>query len=214
MQLKEASAGLKQIIDNLNGGSTAQSAEQISDGLETAKAAAASLTETGAASAGDQVSAAASAVSAAAGTGDALQGDAGTISAGLDSASSAIDILSSIDTSSMDEATAAAVNSAVQSAIGAISGGVATAQGGVASLQAHAGQVSGLSDQAAQVQAAADSVNAPECTDCSCWRGSCSAPGRTQLRLRVVRLLPDNRSAQDTTSALKNSTESCNDQST
>ena len=46
----------------------------------------------------------------------------------------------------MDEATAAAVNSAVQSAIGAISGGVATAQGGVASLQAHAGQVSGLSD--------------------------------------------------------------------
>ena len=52
----------------------------------------------------------------------------------------------------MDEATAAAVNSAVQSAIGAISGGVATAQGGVASLQAHAGQVSGLSDQAAQVQ--------------------------------------------------------------
>ena len=86
----------------MNGGSTAQSAEQISDGLETAKAAAASLTETGAASAGDQVSAAASAVSAAAGTGDALQGDAGTISAGLDSASSAIDILSSIDTSSMD----------------------------------------------------------------------------------------------------------------
>ena len=61
VQLKEASAGLKQIIDNLNGGSTAQSAEQISDGLETAKAAAASLTETGAASAGDQVSAAASA---------------------------------------------------------------------------------------------------------------------------------------------------------
>ena len=35
----------------------------------------------------------------------------------------------------MDEATAAAVNSAVQSAIGAISGGVATAQGGVASLR-------------------------------------------------------------------------------
>ena len=85
-------------------------------------------------------------VSAAAGTGDALQGDAGTISAGLDSASSAIDILSGIDTSSMDEATAAAVNSAVQGAIGAISGGVATAQGGVANLQAHAGQVSGLND--------------------------------------------------------------------
>ncbi len=82
-------------------------------------------------------------------------------------ASSAIDIFSSIDTSSMDEATAAAVNSAVQSAIGAISGGVATAQGGVASLQAHAGQVSGLSDQAAQVQAAADCDKCTECTDCS-----------------------------------------------
>ena len=59
----------------------------------------------------------------------------------------------------MDEATAAAVNSAVQSAIGAISGGVATAQGGVASLEAHAGQVSGLNEQAAAVQEAAGAVS-------------------------------------------------------
>ena len=71
-----------------------------------------------------QVSEAASAVSAAAGAGASLQGDAGTIAGGLAGAESAIDILSSIDTSSMDDATAAAVNGVVQSAIGAISGGV------------------------------------------------------------------------------------------
>ena len=59
----------------------------------------------------------------------------------------------------MDEATAAAVNGALQSAIGAISGGVATAQGGVANLEAHAGQVSGLNEQAAAVQAAAGEVS-------------------------------------------------------
>ena len=59
----------------------------------------------------------------------------------------------------MDEATAAAVNSALQSAIGAISGGVATAQSGVANLEAHAGQVSGLNEQAAAVQAAAGEVS-------------------------------------------------------
>ena len=66
-----------------------------------------------------------SAISEAAGAGAAIQGDAGTIAGGLASAESAIDILSSIDTSSMDDVTAAAVNSAVQSAIGAISSGVA-----------------------------------------------------------------------------------------
>ena len=37
---------------------------------------------------------------------------------------------------------------------------MATAQGGVGNLEAHAGSVSGLSDQAAQVQAAADAVSA------------------------------------------------------
>ncbi len=36
---------------------------------------------------------------------------------------------------------------------------MATAQGGVASLEAHAGQVSGLNEQAAAVQAAAGEVS-------------------------------------------------------
>lgn len=159
---KDNTDALKKLVDSMvPGGSSSPAAgtQQIEDGLATAQAAANSVSAVAGTSAADQLNAAANAVSAAAGTGDALQGDAGTISAGLDSASSAIDILSSIDTSSMDEATAAAVNSAVQSAIGAISGGVATAQGGVASLEAHAGQVSGLNEQAAAVQEAAGAVS-------------------------------------------------------
>ena len=158
-QMLQAQAGASG--GNTSGSGTPSTAgtQQIEAGLATAQAAADSVSAVAGTSAADQLNAAASAVSAAAGTGDALQGDAGTISAGLDSASSAIDILNSIDTSSMDEATAAAVNSALQSAIGAISGGVATAQGGVANLEAHAGQVSGLSEQAAAVQAAAGEVS-------------------------------------------------------
>lgn len=167
-QLKAAAAALNDAVNGMsstggNSGSSSSGAagtQQIADGLATAQAAADSVSAVTGSSAADQLNAAASAVSAAAGTGDALQGDAGTISAGLDSASSAIDILSGIDTSSMDEETAAAVNSAVQSAIGAISGGVATAQGGVSNLQAHAEQVSGLNEQAAAVQAAAGEVSA------------------------------------------------------
>ena len=166
-QLKEAAKSLNDLVNEADtsgassgsGASSEAGTQQIEAGLATAQAAADSVSAVSGTSAADQLNAAASAVSAAAGTGDALQGDAGTISAGLDSASSAIDILNSIDTSSMDEATAAAVNSALQSAIGAISGGVATAQGGVASLESHAGQVSGLSDQAAAVQAAAGEVS-------------------------------------------------------
>ena len=162
-QLKETAATLNKLVNGADttgsssgtGSSSEAGTQQIESGLATAQAAADSVSAVSGTSAADQLNAAASAVSAAAGTGDALQGDAGTISAGLDSASSAIDILSSIDTSSMDEATAAAV----QNAIGAISGGVATAQGGVASLEAHAGQVSGLNEQAAAVQAAAGEVS-------------------------------------------------------
>ena len=166
-QLKKTAATLNNLVNGADttgsssgtGSSSEAGTQQIESGLATAQAAADSVSAVSGTSAADQLNAAASAVSAAAGTGDALQGDAGTISAGLDSASSAIDILNSIDTSSMDEATAAAVNSALQSAIGAISGGVATAQGGVANLEAHAGQVSGLSEQAAAVQAAAGEVS-------------------------------------------------------
>lgn len=87
---------------------------RLRQALQLHRRAADSVSAVAGTSAADQLNAAASAVSAAAGTGDALQGDAGTISAGLDSASSAIDILNSIDTSSMDEATAAAVNSALR----------------------------------------------------------------------------------------------------
>ena len=166
-QLKAAAATLNTLVNGADttgsssgtGSSSEAGTQQIESGLATAQAAADSVSAVSGTSAADQLNAAASAVSAAAGTGDALQGDAGTISAGLDSASSAIDILNSIDTSSMDEATAAAVNGALQSAIGAISGGVATAQSGVANLEAHAGQVSGLNEQAAAVQAAAGEVS-------------------------------------------------------
>ena len=166
-QLKKTAATLNNLVNGADttgsssgtGSSSEAGTQQIESGLATAQAAADSVSAVSGTSAADQLNAAASAVSAAAGTGDALQGDAGTISAGLDSASSAIDILNSIDTSSMDEATAAAVNGALQSAIGAISGGVATAQSGVANLEAHAGQVSGLNEQAAAVQAAAGEVS-------------------------------------------------------
>ena len=161
-KVKDLSTQLNALVNGTTGGSGSSSSatQQIEDGIATAQSAAASVAGVSGTSAADQLNAAASAVSAAAGTGDALQSDAGTISSGLESANSAIDILNGIDTSSMDEATAAAVNSAVQSAIEAISGGVATAQSGVASLQAHAGQVSGLNDQAAQVQAVAGEVSA------------------------------------------------------
>lgn len=145
-------------------------------GLATAQAVADSVSAVAGTSAADQLNAAASAVSAAAGTGDALQGDAGTISTSLDKFSSAIDILNSIDTSSMDEATAAAVNSALQSAIGAISGGVATArrvwqaealcrtgfwferpgssstQGGMSEVSTQSAQAAAVGDAAAQLQ--------------------------------------------------------------
>ena len=67
--------------------------------------------------------------------------------------SSAIDILSSIDTSSMDEATAAAVNSAVQSAIGNFRWcGYCTGRCGKSGSTCRS--VSGLNEQAAVQEAA------------------------------------------------------------
>ncbi len=90
----------------------------------------------------------------------------------------------------MDEATAAAVNSAVQGAIGAISGGVATAQGGVASLEAHAGQVSGLNDAGSSryrrqpVQSAHQSAQAAAAGD-----AAAQLQERSCLRLKAVWLL-------------------------
>ncbi len=119
-EIKKNADTLNSLVNPSSTGGSADGTSQIESGLAEAQSAAASVGAVSGTSAADQLNAAAGTVSAAAGTGDALQGDAGTISAGLDSASSAIDILSGIDTSSMDEATAAAVNSAVQGAIGAI----------------------------------------------------------------------------------------------
>ena len=108
-EIKKNADTLNSLVNPSSTGGSADGTSQIESGLAEAQSAAASVGAVSGTSAADQLNAAAGTVSAAAGTGDALQGDAGTISAGLDSASSAIDILSGIDTSSMDEATAAAV---------------------------------------------------------------------------------------------------------
>lgn len=115
-QAQGVSAQLSALLGSMTEGSEDDNSktEQVANGLAQAMAAADSLETSTDDSVAGQVSAAAGAVSEAAGAGAQLQGDAGTIASGLASAESAIDILSSIDTSSMDEETAAAVNGAVQ----------------------------------------------------------------------------------------------------